>query len=218
MSDPEQVQPAHTIGVSDFALSRHAPGKGYSYYYMGSWEDLIQKVKDCWHLRRPGDGESGLDRKIIVPLPPVGFVCGSVLVNDQTLLKAKLYRRDPSEAPYIRVQAYGQWDHDAAMVASVGQMALSLRAPTPEPANVVEVVLYSRAALLENGGKVSGDHDWEIVCLLANPVAQAPMSPMTMARNYLELPCGTKSNYTAKQFAEAIIYWSTRCALGGDKS
>ena len=41
------------------------------------------------------------------------------------------------------------------------------------------------------------------------------MTPMAMARNFLALPGGTKAEYTAAQFAEAIIYWSTRAMHGG---
>jgi hypothetical protein len=39
---------------------------------------------------------------------------------------------------------------------------------------------------------------------------------MAMARNFLVLPGGTKAEYTAAQFAEAIIYWSTRAMHGGE--
>ncbi|MBU2502315.1 DUF3228 family protein, partial [bacterium] len=74
------------------------------------------------------------------------------------------------------------------------------------------VVLYSREALLENGGTRSGDADWEIVCLLAGPEEDEPMDPLTMARNMLAKPGGTPCTYTAEQFAEAVWYWAARAA------
>ena len=39
------------------------------------------------------------------------------------------------------------------------------------------------------------------------------MPPVTMARNMLEKEGGTKSVYTAEEFAEAIYYWSQRIRI-----
>ena len=74
-------------------------------------------------------------------------------------------------------------------------------------------MLYSAAALTENEGKRSGDFDWEIVAIIASPVETEPMNPLTMARNFLEKPGGTFCEYTAREFAEAVYYWSCRAGL-----
>jgi hypothetical protein len=79
------------------------------------------------------------------------------------------------------------------------------------PAKRVDVVCYSAEALLENNGtRTHLDCNWEIVCLLASTGEKEPMLPLAMARNYLEMPGGTKGEYTAKEFAEAIYYWSSK--------
>jgi hypothetical protein len=39
------------------------------------------------------------------------------------------------------------------------------------------------------------------------------MNPLTMARNFLEKPGGTFCEYTAREFAEAVYYWSRRAGL-----
>ena len=71
----------------------------------------------------------------------------------------------------------------------------------------------SADTLLENDGERSGDYDWEIVSIQAAPVAGEPMKPVTMARNFLARPGGTPCEYSARDFALAIEYWSRRCDL-----
>ena len=34
-----------------------------------------------------------------------------------------------------------------------------------------------------------------------------PMGPVTMMRNQLELPGGTKGIYTSKEWAESVYFW-----------
>jgi hypothetical protein len=63
---------------------------------------------------------------------------------------------------------------------------------------------------LENGGTRTTDDEWEIVCLLASENEKEPMPPLTMARNYLAMAGGTKSVYTADEFAQAIWHHSTK--------
>ena len=76
------------------------------------------------------------------------------------------------------------------------------------PCRHASVVLYSSATLLENGGVRSGDFDWEIVAVTAGPWEKEPMMPLTMARNLLSKPGGTKATYSAEQLAESIYHWA----------
>jgi len=127
---------------------------------------------------------------VVVPVPPGGFISATVKVDESTRLHAEFTRRQPHEEGYIRLFASGPREE-------VRQAA---------------VVLYATDTLLDNNGVRSGDHDWEVVCLLAGPEADEPMDPLTMARNMLEKPGGTFCAYTAQQFAEAIWYWAQRAA------
>jgi hypothetical protein len=43
------------------------------------------------------------------------------------------------------------------------------------------------------------------------------MDPMTMARNFLVLEGGTKGDFTAQQFAESIVFWSTHALVDQEK-
>ncbi len=177
-----------TIGLSRFARERYRPGSGRS-HFTGSDEELIALVREHWESRAPGAGRDDLEKVVIVPLPPERFTCGTVSVDEDTPLRAAFTRRQAHEEGYIEVRA------DAR----------------PEPARHAAVVLYSAATLLENDGEQSGDFDWEVVSIQAGPRADEPMRPLTMARNYLRRPGGTPCDYSARGFAEAILYWSARC-------
>jgi len=177
------------LGWSDFARGRNVP-RGSHTWFAGGEEELLDRVRAAWSARRPGQGRGDLTEVVVVPVAPDGFVCSTVFVEEGTALRAELVRRQPHEEPFIRVLAAGP----------------------RERAEHAAVVLYSAATLLENGGSRSGDYDWEVVALVAGPVADEPMDPLTMARNMLGKPGGTPCTYTAAQFAEAVWYWSRRAA------
>ena len=187
--------PFPSLAWSDFARSRHLPG-GRHTWFEGDEMALLALVRRHWDERRPGAGRTGLDEVVVVPVPPDGFHATTVLVDEHTPLAAALDRRQPHEDPFIRVTARAE----------------------PPPPTYAGVVLYSAEALTENQGRRSSDADWEVVCLLAGERAEEPMDPLTMARNFLEQPGGTFAPYTARQFAEAIWYWSRRASRHHDPS
>jgi len=177
------------LGWSDFARKRYVPGGDHT-WFDGTGDELLNRVRSGWPRRRPGQGRADLTEVVIVPVDPAGFVCGTVLVTPEAKLTAELVRRQPHEDAYVRVTAAGP----------------------REEAHFANVVLYSAATLEQNDGTRSGDFDWEMVALLAAPVADEPMDPLTMARNMLAKPGGTPCDYTAGEFAAAIWYWSQRAA------
>lgn len=180
-----------TIGMSNFARARHQPGKGFS-YFDGPESDLIYLVRQNWCFRFPGTGRTDLNKVVIVGVPPERFIAESTTIHEGMELRAVVEKRQPHEDPHVRVfAASGEPDHVKS----------------------AKVVLYSAEALLENDGERSGNCDWEIVALIASAVEDEPMHPLTMARNFLEMPGGTKCEYTAKQFAEAIYFWSQRVKI-----
>lgn len=190
-----------TIGWSQFALDRHKPGTGHSYSTLSN-EEVTELVHTHWERRQPGQGETGLDRKVVVPVPPQSFRCTTVKIFEAMPLDAQVTRRQPHEDFYVEVSTPVWRPKPGWMIET-------------ESVNFASVVLYNKDTLVENGGKRSTDADWEIVCLLASPVEKEPMHPLVMARNMLEKPGGTKSTYTAQEFAEAIYYWSQRVKTKG---
>ena len=178
------------MGWSDFARGRHVPG-GRRTWFTGTEAELLDLVRANWSRRRPGAGRDDLTEVVIVPLPPDRFVASTVLVDEATPLHAVFDRRQAGEEGFVRVTAEGP----------------------REPVRHAAAVLYSADTLLENDGTRSGDCAWEVVCLLAGPVADEPLNPLTMARNMLVKPGGTSCAYTAEAFAEAIWYWSRRASV-----
>ena len=176
-----------SLGWSAFATGRYVPG-GRHTYFDGSPEELLDRVRAGWSRRRPGQGREDLAKVVIVPVDPAGFVSSTVLVDDKTVLHAGFERRQAHEEGYVGVTAEGP----------------------REEVKFASVVLYSGDTLLENGGTRTTDADWEVVALIAGPVAVEPMDPLTMARNMLEKPGGTWCAYTAEEFAESIWYWAAR--------
>ena len=191
--DPDPSTRDLRFGWSDFAAARHRPG-GRHTWFAGTPDELLERVRDGWPQRRPGAGRDGLDRVVVVPVDPAGFVSSTVRVGADTVLHAIYDRRQAHEEGFVRVTAVGP----------------------REPALHAAVVLYAAETLLENDGNRSGDYDWEVVCLLAGPTAEEPMDPLTMARNMLGKPGGTPCQYTAAQFAEAVWYWAARASAHVD--
>ena len=179
--------PVPTIAWSDFARERHQPG-GRHTWFEGGEAALLDLVRAHWRERHPGAGRQDLEHVVVVPVPPERFHGTTVAVADHTPLHAFLDRRQRGEEPFIRVTAEGE----------------------PPPPRHAAVVLYHADTLEENAGHRSSDADWEVVCLLAGDQPEEPMDPITMARNFLEKPGGTFTPYTARDFAEAIWYWSRR--------
>ncbi len=176
-----------SLGWSEFARRRYLTEAG-STWFKGTEEQLLELVRTNWHRRVPGTGRDDLEQVVAVPVSPEHFVGSTVLVDQATVLHAKFDRRQAGEDGFIRVTAAGP----------------------REPVEFASVILYSAETLLENDGVRSGDFDWEVICLVASAVADEPVNPLTMARNLLEKPGGTYCEYSAREFAEAIYYWSRR--------
>jgi hypothetical protein len=175
------------LGWSDFARNRYHRNGGHT-WFSGTDDELLARVRTAWPQRRPGKGRSDLASVVVVPVDPAGFVGSTVLVDKTTSLRAVFEKRQPQEEGHVSVLAAGD----------------------PEPVRHAAVVLYSAAALLENGGTRSGDFDWEVVALIAAAVEDPPLDPVTMARNMLAKTGGTFTEYSARDFAEAIWYWRRR--------
>jgi hypothetical protein len=186
-----------TIGVSRFAIERHKKSRPYSHFESQSgdgWQEVIDRVKENWfNLFNKQGYKPGV---YLVKVNPEGFYSATVEIIDGMELSASLYRRRSWEDPYIKVV---------------------VNCPKT-PARSVYIVLYRSDVLAEDNDR-STDCDWEIVSVNASDkeFAEEPMNPLTMARNFLHLPGGTQGTYSAKEFAESIVYWSTRASCSGDE-
>jgi hypothetical protein len=221
------------IGVSNFAKSRHVAGTGKS-YFNGLWDELIQLVRDHWNTAVPGQGETDLKRKIVVSVPCERFVGTTATLKKGMELVATVDQRQDGEDVFVAVKAVSIQcpfgfrigkDYDKNDMCNTSGCHAETYAycrdheishdgiAKADPVVKAEIVLYSREALTENVGESSGDFDWEVVAILAKTNENEPMTPLTMARNFLEKPGGTKSVYTAQEFAEAVYFWSQRVSI-----
>jgi len=175
------------FGWSDFAINRHKKGAGYS-YFTGNDEELFDLIRNNWDKRTIGHGTDSIDKVCLVPVPPYGFHCNTVHINNANDLHVEITSRREGEEKHVKVTSGGDC----------------------EAANFVNIVLYSKEELIASGEERSGNYDWEIVCIIASPVEDEPMHPLAMARNQLDMEGGSKREYTSEQWAESVWYWSQR--------
>lgn len=214
-----------TIGWSDFALKRHVPKSGFSFSTLTN-EQILKLVHDNWDRAIPGTGEKDLTRKILVPIPADEFYTSTILLTENCNTCEWLKNVERCTYPDLNVCS---WKPSSSIHAAVSVIKrrpeedlfiqnyitpkqAEMDGLKPEPANFVKIVCYSAEALSENDER-STDCEWEIISIVASPIENEPMPPLTMARNMLEKKGGTKSEYTAKEFAEAIYYWSQRIRI-----
>ena len=174
------------IGWSKFALEQNKENKKFK----RNPNMLLKLVAKYWKLRQPGTGRNDLKQVVVVPILEKElsglFSSSWGRITDAKYIRGKVVKRQPNEDPFIDVRGKGQ----------------------PMPVRFAKIVLYSADTLLENSGERSGDFDWEIVAILTGPWGTEPMTPLTMARNFLRAPGGTYANYTAWEFAYSIYFWS----------
>lgn len=172
------------FGVNALTLRQTAESK-YS-HFSGSTNELLELVSHGFNFAKEvRDGVAS------VPVPPEKFFSGVVEVTPDTPLRTVFSVRRKGEDPYVQVEALG------------GKKL---------PAKVVEIICYRHDVL---GSDASTDAEWEVVSINARPTDEPePPTPVAMARNFLELPGGTKATYSAEEFARSIIYWSRRAMRG----
>lgn len=182
------------IGISEF-VKRQTPQSKYN-HFEGDWETLIKLVESQWEKRQASPHNRGV---MLVPVPDYElyrFFSSIVPVTEGSRLRAEFSPRVSGEAPFIQVEVTG------------GQKV---------PAKHAEIILYSHETLAKDGdAPPTREADYYVVSINAYATEETePMSPMTMARNFLGLKGGTRPEvpYSAEAFARAILYWSTHARL-----
>jgi hypothetical protein len=125
------------------------------------------------------------------------FTCPFVKIDVATELSAKYVQRRLNENFYIQVRA---------------------KAGTLLKAGKVELILY-RHDVLEENDEQSTTAEWELISFHALPegIDEMPMGPVTMMRNQLELPGGTKANYSVDEWAFSVEFWQHYAILETDQ-
>ena len=124
------------------------------------------------------------------------FICPLVKIDDNTKLNIEYTRRREYEYPYLKVRALNG---------------------TPLKTGKVELILYHQDVLNETS-EAETNKEWELIAFHSIPegITKLPMKPVTMMRNQLEQPGGTKGKYSSEEWAESIEFWQKYCFLHSD--
>jgi hypothetical protein len=181
------------VAVNDF-VKRQVKGSGKTYSNTLSFKEI---AFDAEKQMDKGDFLEGYrDGVRIVRGSKIfasHFICPYVKIDANTELVSKMVKRQKGETPYIQTRA---------------------KSGTPLKAAYIEYILYRHDVLLENN-EHSTNIDWELISIHAIPegIKKMPMGPITMMRNQLELPGGTKANYSSEEWAESVRFWQGYAAL-----
>ena len=182
-----------TVGVNDF-VRRQVCGSGKSYVSKLTFEELAEhavgQIKDKQYRGGYRDGVILVN----VAQDLVGnFGCPFVRIDESSGLTARVVRRRPEEEPYIQLRA---------------------KSGNPAETGAVDLILYRHDVLAENDEQTT-EADWELIAFQAIPegVDYLPMGPVTMMRNQLELPGGTKAHYSSEEWAESVRFWQEYAAV-----
>jgi len=181
------------VAVNDFVL-RQKEGSGKSFTNKLSFQEIADHAEQQMVLGVFKEGYRKGVRIIDVDASLTHeFMCPFVRIDAKTKLLAKHVQRREGEKYYIQIRAKS------------GEL---LRA------GKVELILYHHDVLSENDEHTT-DFEWELISFHAIPegVDYMPMGPVTMMRNQLELPGGTKANYSSEDWAKSIEFWQHYAAL-----
>lgn len=181
------------VAVNDF-VRRQVKGSGKTYSPDLSFEDIAKHAEEQMALGNFREGyRKGV--RIVQGLKEMAnhFYCPFATINESSKLKAELVRRKPDEEPYIQIRVING---------------------DPLPSGKVEFILYRHDVLAENNEQ-STEAEWELISIHAIPeeVDTLPMGPVTMMRNQMKLPGGTKAHYSSKEWAASVRFWQRYAAI-----
>lgn len=155
-------------------------------------EEVLARVNANFSQAKKGYREG----VVLVPVPADGFFSSVVKLNPGDQLVGEFKSRRAGEEPRKTIHAKGN----------------------KLPAKLVDVVLYHRDVLAENGDN-STDAEWEIISINGNPEnEELPILPETLIANHFELSGGTATNMSDSEFVAALktsaLYWKDKAMVG----
>ena len=181
------------VGVNDF-VRRQIQGSGKTYSYTLTFEEIAAQAEKRMLLGFYREGYRDGVRIIDVDPKLSGqFFCPYVKVTNETILEATVVKRQEFEESYIQIRALNG---------------------TPLKPSSVELILYRHDVLLENN-EYTTNAELELISINALPdgVKDLPIGPVTMMRNQLEKPGGTKGEYPSDKWAESVDFWQQYAIL-----
>jgi len=180
------------VSVNSF-VKRQVKGSGKTYSAL-SFETIKNHAEE--QLNKGLYKRGYRDGVILVPVDNKlisQFICPIVRINDTTMLESSIKRRRGNEELYI-----------------------STKAINGEPIKIgsVNLILYRHDILKETNENETNTY-WELIAFQAIPkgIKEMPMGPITMMRNQLCLPGGTKGNYSSEEWAKSVNFWQKYALL-----
>ena len=177
------------VGVIDF-VRRQTKESPYD-HFEGTWDELLTLIEGQFDKATAAPSNSGV---LIVPMKNEychRFFTSVIKVSKDTELQAFYKERSEGEEAFLQIVASNQ---------------------EKQQAKKVDIILYSHDTLAQDDdAPIPQEAEYYVVSINAyTSDEEAPMGPMTMARNFLNLTGGTKPEtpYTAEEFAKSIVYWS----------
>ena len=182
-----------SVSVNDF-VKRQIKGSGKTYADSLTFEEIVSHAQE--QLANGHYTEGYRDGVILVQVDKKlvhHFICTFTKITEKTTLEAKVVRRRLEEEPYIQMRALNG---------------------TPLKTGSVDLILYHHDVLKETN-EGSTDAEWELISFQSLPegIDDMPMGPVTMMRNQLQLPGGTKAYYESEKWAESVKFWQEYAVL-----
>lgn len=185
--------------------ARQTPESKFSHWTI-SEEELITRIEAAWDQQKSGYR----DGVILVPVNPDGFFTGILTLHEGDRLRGSFMSRVEGELPRKSICL------DSRHARKVPEGILLVEDPSRKrkrkvPAKAVDIVLYHRDVLAEDG-QVQ-DAEWLITSVNANPTTgEMPMHPSTLMANHFGDSGGTSTHMTAEEFEDSLreSYWFWR--------
>ena len=181
------------VSVNEFVL-RQVKGSGKTYADNLTFDEIASHAQDQFNKRHFSEGyRNGVILVQVAKELIHHFMCPFVRITEETKLKATAVRRKTEEKPDIQIRALNG---------------------TPLKTAFVDLILYHHDVLAETNEHTT-DSDWELISFHAVPngIEEMPIGPVTMMRNQLQLPGGTKGFYESEKWAEAVKFWQEYAML-----
>lgn len=221
-----------TIGINNF-VKRQTQESEFT-HFNGSWESLIELVKENFDKAKPGYREG----VCLVPVPAEGFFCGIMKLQEGDKLVGEYKARRPGEEPRKTLRAAkskwneSQIDHAHSAldyhakgkyygpIENIDQYRKILddaKAKQKSPCKAVDIVLYSREVLQKGNENCTGC-DWDIISINGRLTEdEMPIHPNTLIANHFQLDGGTATNMSSEEFEKAlkksVLFWKDKAML-----
>jgi hypothetical protein len=185
------------IGIHPFVRRQTADSR-FSHWTLTDGE-LIFRIRNAWDCLKPGYR----DGVVLVPVDPAGFFTSVVCLYPGDRLRGEFLPRCAGERPRI----------------SLTRDVPGARAPIKTPAVGVDIVLYRRDVLAEDGD--TAEHEWSVISVNARPTSEdMPMAPGTLMANHFHEPGsndgGTSTGLSDAEFVamlrKSYFYWRDKAS------